>query len=86
MKQTVRNDTESLNQTFHDIKQFIIESKNKVYHTVNTEMLHLYWRIGKEIMKIQRGDERANYGDTVLEKLSQQLTEEFGKGFSSRNL
>lgn len=86
MKQTAINDIESLNQTFRDIKQFIIESKNKVYHTVNTEMLHLYWRIGKEIMKIQQGDERANYGDTVLEKLSQKLTEEFGKGFSKRNL
>ncbi len=37
-------------------------------------------------MEIQQGDERANYGDAVLEKLSQKLTDEFGKGFSSRNL
>ena len=37
-------------------------------------------------MEIQQGDERASYGDSVLEKLSQKLTNEFGKGFSSRNL
>ncbi|MDY3934743.1 MAG: DUF1016 N-terminal domain-containing protein [Bacilli bacterium] len=37
-------------------------------------------------MEIQQGDERANYGDAVLDKLSQKLTNEFGKGFSLRNL
>ena len=37
-------------------------------------------------MEIQKGDEKASYGDEVLEKLSQKLTEEFGKGFSKRNL
>ena len=37
-------------------------------------------------MEIQKGDERASYGDAILEKLSQKLTNEFGKGFSSRNL
>ncbi len=42
-------------------------------------MLSLYWNIGKIIMEIQQGDERASYGDTVLEKLSQKLTNEFGK-------
>lgn len=56
------------------------------YATVNTEMLSLYWNIGKAIMEIQQGDERASYGETVLEKLSQKLTAEFGKGFSKRNL
>ena len=61
-------------------------SRNRVYATVNTEMLNLYWNIGKAIMEIQQGDERASYGETVLEKLSQKLTNEFGKGFSKRNL
>ena len=57
-----------------------------MYATVNTEMLNLYWNIGKAIMEIQQGDERASYGETVLEKLSQKLTNEFGKGFSIINL
>ena len=37
-------------------------------------------------MEIQQGDERASYGDAVLEKLSEKLTNEFGQGFSKRNL
>lgn len=75
-----------INHIFDDIKQLVINSRNKVYQTVNTEMLRLYWNIGKVIMEIQQGDERASYGNAVLEKLSEKLTNEFGRGFSSRNL
>lgn len=81
----LKNDTE-INNTFDNIKELVINSRNKVYSVVNTEMLNLYWNIGKAIMEIQQGDERASYGDAVLEKLSQKLTNEFGKGFSARNL
>ena len=49
-------------------------------------MINLYWKIGKAIMEIQQGDERASYGEMVLEKLSEELTNEFGKGFSIINL
>lgn len=75
-----------INHIFDNIKELVISSRNKVYSVVNTEMLNLYWNIGKVIMDIQQGDERANYGDYVLEKLSEKLTAEFGKGFSKRNL
>ena len=85
MESEVINENE-INNTFDNIKELVISSRNKVYQTVNTEMLNLYWNIGKIIMKIQHGDERASYGDMVLDKLSHRLTDEFGKGFSSRNL
>ena len=75
-----------INNIFDNIKELVINSRNKVYNTVNTEMLNLYWNIGKAIMEIQQGDERATYGETVLERLSQKLTAEFGIGFSIRNL
>ena len=75
-----------LGGVFDDIKALVNESKNKIYKTINTEMLNLYWNIGKIIMEIQQGDERASYGETVLKKLSKLLTEEFGKGYSKRNL
>lgn len=75
-----------INNIFDNIKELVISSRNKVYSAVNTEMLHLYWNIGRVIMKIQHGDERASYGDNILEKLSLKLTNEFGKGFSKRNL
>lgn len=75
-----------VNETFKNIKELVINSRNKVYRAVNTEMLKLYWHIGKRIMDIQNKEERAIYGDEVVFKLSQKLTIEFGKGFSSRNL
>lgn len=77
---------ENINPIFEEIKGLINTSRNRVYSAVNTEMLNLYWNIGKIIMEIQQGNERATYGDAVLEKLSEKLTNEFGKGFSSRNL
>ena len=66
-----------INNIFDNIKELVINSRNKVYNTVNTEMLNLYWNIGRAIMEIQQGDERASYGEIVLEKLSQKLTAEF---------
>ena len=80
------NNENEINDIFDNIKELVISSRNRVYTTVNTEMLKLYWNIGKAIMEIQQGDERASYGETILEKLSQKLTTEFGKGFSKRNL
>ena len=77
---------ENINPIFEEIRNLINTSRNRVYSAVNTEMLNLYWNIGKIIIEIQQGDERATYGDNVLEKLSEKLTNEFGKGFSARNL
>lgn len=65
----IKNDDE-FNSFFNNIKDLVMNSRNKVYQTVNTEMLNLYWNIGKAIMEIQEGDERASYVDAVLEKLS----------------
>lgn len=83
--QLIKNNND-FNLFFNNIKDLVINSRNKVYQVVNVEMLNLYWNIGKSIIEIQQGEERANYGDTILDKLSQKLTSEFGKGFSKRNL
>ena len=76
----IDNNNYNIDSLFDNIKDMVINSRNRVYSAVNTEMLDLYWNIGKTIMEIQQGDE------TVLEKLSQRLTNEFGKGFSIINL
>ena len=77
---------ENINPIFEEIRDLVNDSRNRVYSAINTEMLTLYWNIGKIIMEIQQGDERASYGDAVLEKLSIRLTNEFGKGYLARNL
>jgi len=77
---------ENITPVFEEIKNLVINSRNRVYAAVNIEMLNLYWNIGKVIMEIQQGNERATYGKAVLESLSKKLTNEFGKGFSVDNL
>lgn len=79
-------DNKKFNPIFKEIRCLILNSRNNVYRTVNIEMLNLYWNIGKIIMEIQKGKEKTNYGDMILEKLSFKLTKEFGRGFSKRNL
>ena len=81
---TIKDD--EINKLYDDIKGLIDQSKNKIYKTVNTEMINLYWNIGKIIVEKQNGQDRAKYGDYLIENLSAQLTNEFGKGFSTRNL
>jgi hypothetical protein len=50
MNNELVNDDNEINHIFDDIKELVINSRNKVYQTVNTEMLNLYWNIGKAIM------------------------------------
>jgi predicted nuclease of restriction endonuclease-like (RecB) superfamily len=50
-------------------------------------MIEAYWEIGKRIVEEeQNGNQRASYGQEIIKKLSIELTEEFGKGFSERTL
>lgn len=50
-------------------------------------MTQTYWQIGKRIVEEEQGGrQRAEYGKALLKGLSQELTKEFGKGFSVDNL
>ena len=85
MKKEIINEKE-INNLYDNIKTLIEESRNRVYKTVNTEMVNLYWNIGKMIVEKQGGDTRAKYGDYLIENISIKLTDKFGKGFSARNI
>lgn len=79
MEGQVIDDMEVFCSTFKEIRSLVIQSRNKVYSVVNTEMLNLYWNIGRIIMNIQNGDVSAIYVDGVIDKLVDELTMEFGK-------
>lgn len=69
-----------------DIRTLIEETRSAVAVTVNTAMTLLYWRIGKRICEDILGNERAGYGDEMVATLSQQLTTDYGRGFSEKSL
>lgn len=75
------------NQILEDIRNLLISSRNKLVQTVNSAMVQTYWNIGKIIVEDeQKGETRAEYGKKQLEIVSKTLTQEFGKGFDTRNL
>lgn len=83
--------TEELQKSFHDIyteiKTVLLSSRNQAYHAVNFSMVQAYWNIGRIIVEHEQlGNFRAEYGKSVLMRLSDQLSQEFGKGFDERNL
>jgi len=50
-------------------------------------MLEAYWKVGKRIVdEEQEGRERADYGKYIIRNLSEELTKNFGKGFSERTI
>ncbi|GHT32490.1 DUF1016 domain-containing protein [Bacteroidia bacterium] len=72
---------------YNDVKNIIINARNKVYHYANSTMIYAYWDIGERIIiEEQGGKERADYGKKILHELSLKLTEDFGSGYDERNL
>ena len=54
---------------------------------VNAVMTATYWEIGRRIVEYEQGGEgRAEYGAKLMIRLSADLTQRFGRGFSKRNL
>ena len=69
-----------------DIKDIIFAGRESVYNVANKAMILTYWNVGKRIVEEeQHGEYRAEYGKKLLSYLSDNLIEEFGKGFSERN-
>lgn len=70
-----------------DIKQIIVSGQQYAYQAANKAMVLTYWQIGKRIVEQeQKGEERAEYGKALLDTLSAELTGEYGKSYSKRNL
>lgn len=69
----------------NSLKQKIKTAQLKAAISVNTQLLELYWDLGKDIALKQK---EANWGDSILEELSLDLKLAFPnmKGFSRRNL
>jgi predicted nuclease of restriction endonuclease-like (RecB) superfamily len=70
-----------------DIRTLLAQARTQLQRSVNTAMVQTYWQVGRLIVQDeQAGKARAAYGAKVLEWLSAELTQEFGKGFDASNL
>lgn len=69
------------------IAQTLEQGRNQAARAVNTQLLQTYWQIGQYIVEYeQNGQDRATYGDALIERLSRDLSLSHGKGFSISNI
>ena len=71
----------------NEIRELLLNARQRVTVQVNTELLSTYSNVGKIIVEYeQKNKDRADYGKQTLKELSKELTKEFGKGFSVSNI
>ena len=71
---------------FDSINLLIEESRQLFAITVSTELALLYWNIGGYIHKHILDNERAAYGEQIVQMLQEQLTEKYGNGWGVKHL
>lgn len=72
---------------YNNVKTILQTARNNTYKQVNFIMVEAYWNIGKQIVEEeQKGKDRAKYGSYLIQELSKQLSDEFGKGFSQQSI
>jgi len=70
----------------HDLREMIANTRQDVARSVNSTLVILYWKVGQRIRKEILKEKRAEYGEQIVHAVSAKLVEEFGSGFSVKNL
>lgn len=81
---TIQN---NYSQLISQIGELLTLGREKAAHSINTILVQTYWEIGRYIVEFeQNGNEKAEYGTQLFERLSSDLTKAYGKGFGRSNL
>jgi predicted nuclease of restriction endonuclease-like (RecB) superfamily len=74
-------------QLISEIKDLIAASRERAVRSVDFERVLMYWHIGKKIFEEeQNGEERAGYGEALIQSLAAALEPTYGNSFSFRQL
>ncbi len=83
----VQFNTTNSSSLFKKIRALIAAARTAVVRNINIIQVRTCFEIGRRIVEHeQKGENRAEYGKALLKELSIRLSNEFGKGFSERNL
>src|SRR6266508_321332 len=70
-----------------DLSGLLVAARRASARVVNTLMTTTYWEMGRRIVEHeQSGAKRAAYGKELMQRLSRDLTQSFGRGFGVDNL
>ena len=82
-----KNNNPEYDQLLLNVGETLEKGRRRAVMSVNSAMVQTYWEIGRQIVQYeQNGNERAEYGSDVLNRLSRDLTDRYGKGFSHSNV
>lgn len=73
-------------QLLIEISNLIENGKRNVAREFNSTLVLLNWLIGSRINQAILGDVRAEYGEQIINRLAEQLTLRYGKGYSRPSL
>jgi predicted nuclease of restriction endonuclease-like (RecB) superfamily len=71
---------------FGDVTCLIDSARQRVAAAVNSELVMLYWSVGKRVREEVLRGERGAYGQQVVSRLAARLTERYGRGWSRQNI
>lgn len=78
---------ENTTALYERIRKILEAARSNVARSVNTTQVVSNWLIGREIVEEeQKGAKKAGYGDALLQELANQLTADYGTGYSGTNL
>jgi predicted nuclease of restriction endonuclease-like (RecB) superfamily len=78
---------DTYSQLKDQIGMLLRQGRQQAGRAVNNILVQTYWHVGRHIVKFeQKGNVKAEYGSELLDRLSRDLSAEFGKGFSRSNL
>ena len=87
MANTELMDTEDELKFYQDVHAILDRAKSKTYEAANNIMTYAYWNVGKRIIEQeQKGSRKAKYGSYLIKRLSQELSNKYGTGFSVANI
>jgi len=79
--------SENYNKIRAGIVELLKTARTAAARNVNSIMTAVYWDIGRRIVEFEQGGEqRAEYGEQLIEQLAGDLTRQFGRGFGRANL
>ncbi len=83
----IKGDNNSYSGLKSQISELFLLGKEQVGRAINTILVQTYWQIGRHIVEFEQdGKNKAEYGSNLLNRLSKDLSLEFGKGFGRSNL
>ena len=74
-------------QFYKDVRDILESARSNAYVMANDIMTYAYWNVGKRIVEQElKGSAKAKYGSYIIKRLAQELSDQYGTGFSIANI